>query len=86
LFRSFLSLEEAGNPESAKDSVRYHPQPSSLRPMDRRSRQAIKTKAPEHAPGLFCCGYGFQVRVRIRIMKLSKLSSATCIHIRESLR
>jgi hypothetical protein len=22
---SFLSLEEAGNPESAKDSVRYHP-------------------------------------------------------------
>jgi hypothetical protein len=27
-----------------------------------------------------------QLRVRIRIMKLSKLSSATCIHIRESLR
>jgi len=27
-----------------------------------------------------------QVRVRIRIMKLSKLSSATCIHINESLR
>jgi hypothetical protein len=24
LLRSFLSLEEAGNPESAKDSVRYH--------------------------------------------------------------
>jgi hypothetical protein len=23
LLRSFLSLEEAGNPESAKDSVRY---------------------------------------------------------------
>jgi hypothetical protein len=27
-----------------------------------------------------------QVRVRIRIMKLSKLSSATCIHISESVR
>jgi hypothetical protein len=27
LLRSFLSLEEAGNPESAKDSVRY-PQPA----------------------------------------------------------
>jgi hypothetical protein len=44
------------------------------------------TKAPEHAPGLFRCGYRLQVRVRIRIMKLSKLSSATCIHINESLR
>src|SRR5260370_16116193 len=29
---------------------------------------------------------GGQVRVRIRIMKLSKLNSATCIHARESLR
>jgi hypothetical protein len=27
-----------------------------------------------------------QVRVRIRIMKLSKLSSATCIHNSESVR
>jgi hypothetical protein len=27
-----------------------------------------------------------QLRVRIRIMKLSKLNSATCIHISESVR
>ena len=42
--------------------------------------------APEHAPGPFVVCLDFQVRVRIRIMKLSKLSSATCIHINESLR
>jgi hypothetical protein len=29
LLRSFLNLEEAGNPESAKDSVRYRPIGSS---------------------------------------------------------
>jgi hypothetical protein len=31
LLRSFLSLEEAGNPESAKDSVRYHYRRDGLR-------------------------------------------------------
>ncbi len=49
------------------------------------------TEAPERVPGPFIAGAdfctpGFQVRVRIRIMKLSKLSSATCIHISELLR
>ena len=45
-------------------------------------------KAPEHAPGLFISGLtaARQARVRIRIMKLSKLSSATCIQASDSLR
>jgi len=32
------------------------------------------------------CKLSSQLRVRIRIMKLSKLNSATCIHISESVR
>jgi len=47
-----------------------------------------QSKAPEECPGLFSLPTPSkpQVRVRIRIMKLSKLSSATCIHNSESVR
>jgi hypothetical protein len=45
-------------------------------------------KSPGQPPGafLFLNPRKRQVRVRIRIMKLSKLSSATCIHNSESVR
>ena len=51
------------------------------------TNRQTQIKAPEHAPGLLISGLRRrQVRVRIRIMKLSKLSSATCIQASNSLR
>jgi hypothetical protein len=54
----------------------------------RAETHSINSKAPDNRPGLFLFlnPRKPQVRVRIRIMKLSKLSSATCIHNSESVR
>jgi hypothetical protein len=41
---------------------------------------------PGESSGAFSCRDARQVRVRIRIMKLSKLNSATCIHGSDSFR
>ena len=61
--------------------------------MDGRSLDSIRTEAlTEKKPRKILRGFSVsvsrrhQVRVRIRIMKLSKLNSATCIQARESLR
>jgi hypothetical protein len=46
-------------------------------------------KSPEEFSGTFSVSVSRrhrQVRVRMRIMKLSKLNSATCIHASDSLR
>ena len=53
----------------------------------RELRKQLQTKAPEISPGLssFVRARNY-VLVRIRIMKLSKLSSATCIQASDSLR
>jgi hypothetical protein len=47
---------------------------------------ALAKKAPEHPPGHFLVVNRRQVRVRIRIMKLSKLNSATWIQGSDSFR
>jgi hypothetical protein len=63
--------------ERDDDSKKSHPAPGLIE------------KSPGEFSGAFSVSVSrrhHQVRVRMRIMKLSKLNSATCIHASDSLR